>query len=36
MAKNNNIPEVDILVDEAKGVIREIHPEKKAPFQTGT
>ena len=29
MAKNNNIPEVDILVDEEKGVIREVQPEKK-------
>lgn len=35
MAKNNNIPEVDILVDEAKGVIREIQPEKKLRSKKG-
>lgn len=35
MAKNNNIPEVDILVDEEKGVIREIQPEKKLRSKKG-
>ena len=28
MAKKNNIPEVDIIVDEKAGVIREVQPEK--------
>lgn len=35
MAKNNNIPEVDILVDEDKGVIREIQPPKKLRSKKG-
>ena len=35
MAKQNNIPEVDIVVDEAKGVIREVEPEKKLRSKKG-
>ncbi len=35
MAKQNNIPEVDIIVDEAKGVIREVQPEKKLRSKKG-
>ena len=35
MAKQNNIPEVDIVVDEAKGVIREVQPEKKLRSKKG-
>ncbi|MBR6753868.1 MAG: hypothetical protein IKM05_07560, partial [Clostridia bacterium] len=30
MAKKNNIPEVDILIDEEAGVIREVHPNDEA------
>ena len=30
MAKKNNIPEVDILIDEEAGVIREVHPYDEA------
>ncbi len=35
MAKQNNIPEVDIIVDEEKGVIREVQPEKKLRSKKG-
>lgn len=35
MAKKNNIPEVDIIVDEAAGVIREVQPEKKLRSKKG-
>ena len=35
MAKQNNIPEVDIIVDEAKGVIREVQPDKKLRSKKG-
>ena len=35
MAKQNNIPEVDIVVDEQKGVIREVQPEKKLRSKKG-
>ena len=35
MAKKNNIPEVDIIVDEEKGVIREVIPEKKLRSKKG-
>ena len=35
MAKQNNIPEVDIVVDEAKGVIREVQPDKKLRSKKG-
>ena len=35
MAKQNNIPEVDIVVDEDKGVIREVQPEKKLRSKKG-
>ena len=29
MAKKENIPEVDIIVDEEAGVIREVKPDNK-------
>ena len=32
MAKEKQIPEVDIVVDEAAGVIREVKPEKILRF----
>ena len=35
MAKQNNIPEVDIIVDEEKGVIREVQPDKKLRSKKG-
>ena len=35
MAKQNNIPEVDIIVDEKAGVIREVQPEKKLRSKKG-
>ena len=35
MAKKNNIPEVDIIVDEAAGVIREVEPDKKLRSKKG-
>ena len=35
MAKKNNIPEVDIIVDEAAGVIREVQPDKKLRSKKG-
>ena len=35
MAKEKQIPEVDIVVDEAAGVIREIKPEKKLRSKKG-
>ena len=35
MANKNNIPEVDIIVDEEKGVIREVQPEKKLRSKKG-
>ena len=35
MAKKNNIPEVDIIVDEAAGVIREVEPNKKLRSKKG-
>ena len=35
MAKKNNIPEVDIVVDEAAGVIREVIPEKHLRSKKG-
>lgn len=35
MAKQNNIPEVDIIVDEDKGVIREVQPERKLRSKKG-
>lgn len=35
MAKQNNIPEVDIVVDEVKGVIREVEPDKKLRSKKG-
>ena len=28
MSTNNKVPEVDIMIDEKSGVIREIKPEK--------
>ena len=30
MSTKNNVPEVDITVDEEKQVIREVNPEKPA------
>ena len=35
MAKEKQIPEVDIVVDEAAGVIREVKPEKKLRSKKG-
>lgn len=35
MAKQNNIPEVDIIVDEQAGVIREVAPQKKLRSKKG-
>lgn len=35
MAKKNNIPEVDIIVDEKAGVIREVEPDKKLRSKKG-
>ena len=35
MATKNNIPEVDIIVDEAAGVIREVQPDKKLRSKKG-
>ena len=35
MAKQNNIPEVDIVVDEKAGVIREVQPDKKLRSKKG-
>lgn len=35
MVKQNSIPEVDILVDEKKGVLREVQPEKKLRSKKG-
>ncbi len=35
MAKKNNIPEVDIVVDEKAGVIREVQPEGKLRSKKG-
>ena len=35
MAKKNNIPEVDIVVDEAAGVIREVKTEKRLRSKKG-
>ena len=35
MAKKNNIPEVDIIVDEKAGVIREVQPDKKLRSKKG-
>ena len=35
MAKQNNIPEVDIIVDEKAGVIREVQPEKQLRSKKG-
>lgn len=35
MAKQNNIPEVDIIVDEKAGVIREVAPQKKLRSKKG-
>ena len=35
MTKKNNIPEVDIVVDEAAGVIREVKPEKHLRSKKG-
>ena len=35
MAKKNNIPEVDIIVDEKAGVIKEVQPEKKFRSKKG-
>ncbi len=35
MAKQNNIPEVDIIVDEKAGVIKEVQPEKKLRSKKG-
>ena len=34
MAKKNEIPEVDIVVDEAAGVIREVKPEGDRKFRS--
>ena len=34
MAKKNNIPEVDILIDEEAGVIREVQPNDEATNKT--
>ncbi len=35
MVKQNSIPEVDILVDENKGILREVQPEKKLRSKKG-
>ena len=35
MAKKNNIPEVDIVVDEKAGVIREVPAEPKLRSKKG-
>ena len=35
MAKKNHIPEVDIVVDEKAGVIREVQPEARLRSKKG-